>query len=198
MSIKRFGVIKPEIRIIGWDDAAHNRKTKSVLLVGLILRGAGSVDGMLSVRIKKDGLDATEKIANSIQRSRHFDQLSIIMLDGITFGGFNLVDIHELQSKTKLPVIAVQRKLPNMSVFKSSIKKAFKDWTPRLRIVEKAGKISKYSENGCLLYYQKAGIDKESAEKILKLTCVRGNVPGPLRVAHLVAGGWFLRRSRGL
>ena len=89
-------MVKPEIRIIAWDDCAFRFSQKRVRIVGVVFRGGSFLDGMLSVQIKKDGLDVTEKISGSIKKSRHYDQLSVIMLDGITFAGFNLTDIRLL------------------------------------------------------------------------------------------------------
>ena len=181
--------VRKEIRIIGWDDTRHTRKMKTVLLVGPIFRGGQFLDGMLSVRITRDGLDSTEKIARSILKSRHYDQLSVIMLDGITFAGFNIVDIHALHKRTNLPVIAVQRKKPNMREFMGAIRKVFRNWKKRIAIVERTGRVIEFNKNGKLLYYQFAGIDRSRAEQILDISTIRGNVPEPIRAAHLIAGG---------
>ena len=35
------------------------------------------------------------------------------MLDGITYGGFNVVDIEELYRETGLPVIVIMRSCPD-------------------------------------------------------------------------------------
>ena len=112
-------------------------------VVGRIFRRGGSfIDGLLSVRIEKDGLDSTEKFSSSILHSRHYDQLSYIMLDGISFAGFNLVDIKKLNVATKLPVVAVQRKKPGMKKFTEALK-IFHDYKKRLSAVKSAGKIFK-------------------------------------------------------
>ena len=39
------------------------------------------------------------------------------------------------------------------------------------------------------MYVQTAGILIEDAKKILRMTSTRGNIPEPLRVAHLIASG---------
>jgi len=189
--------VKKEIRIIGWDDSRHSHTDKSVVLVGPIFRGAEYMDGMLSVSIKKDGLDSTQKIASAIRKSRHYGQLSVIMTDGITFGGFNLVDIKALHIKTGLPVIAVQRYEPNMKEFLGAIRKVFKkDWRKRVAIVKKTGKVKRWEKDGRAVFYQSAGLTDAEVSEILDLTILRGNTPEPLRVAHLIAGG-LSGESRG-
>ena len=43
------------------------------------------------------------------------------MLDGLAFGGFNLIDIQEVYEKTKLPVIVVVRDKPNLEEIKKAL-----------------------------------------------------------------------------
>ncbi|MBI2584029.1 MAG: DUF99 family protein [Candidatus Aenigmarchaeota archaeon] len=188
--------IKPEIRVIGWDDSRHTKNQKSVQLVGVIMRGGQWVDGVLTTKVKVDGVDSTETIASAIIKSRHYDQLSVIMTDGITFGGFNIVDINALSKITQKPVIAVQRRKPNMREFKNAIKKIFADHRRRLRIVEKTGRVIEFRGQKGTIYYQKAGCTKEFCERLLSLTSTRSFIPEPLRVAHLIAGG-LSGESRG-
>ncbi len=181
-------MVKDEIRIIAWDDCAFRFRQKRVLIVGAIFRGGKFMDGMLSTQIEKDGMDATEKIIKSVKNSRHYDQLSVIMLDGISYGGFNLVDIKELHKKTKLPVIVVQRKAPDIKKFSDAMK-IFKDYKRRIKIVKRAGKIYRYRLLKGGVFYQRSGISDDLCRKVLDVTCTRSNVPEPLRAAHLIASG---------
>lgn len=181
--------LKDEIRIIAWDDCAFKFHQRSVLIVGAVFRGGKFLDGLLSTKIKKDGMDATEKIIKSINKSRHYEQLSLIMLDGISYAGFNLVDIKELNKKTKLPVMAIQRKIPNIRKFNDAMKKGFRNYNKRAAIVKKAGKFYRYKTAGGEIFYQKYGISDDYCRKLLELTCIRSNVPEPVRVAHLIASG---------
>ena len=185
-------MIKKEIRIIAWDDCRFKFHSKNVRIVGVVFRGGAFIDGLLSVVIKKDGVDATEKIATSILKSRHYDQLSLIMLDGISFAGFNLVDIKELYNKTKLPVMVLQRKKPDIAGFIKTLK-IFQNYNKRKNIVKKAGKfyiyVKEYKDKRNPIFYQKYGLTKEDAEKVLKITCIHSSIPEPLRVAHIIASG---------
>ncbi len=177
-------MFKKEVRIIAWDDCAFKFNTKRVTIVGAIFRGGQFLDGLLSTKIKKDGLDSTEKISSAILKSRHYDQLSLVMLDGITFAGFNMIDVKKLNKKTKLPVIVVQRDRPDMKKFLLAMKRVNK-YEERARAVRNAGKILHYSE----IFYQKCGLTNRECEEVLRLTCVRSKIPEPIRVAHLIASG---------
>lgn len=188
-------IMKPEVRIIAWDDCAFSFRQKSVRVVGAIFRGGSFLDGLLSTRVDKDGNDATEKIVNAILNTRHYDQLSYIMLDGITLAGFNVVDIRSLSKRTKLPVIAIQRKKPNMKEFLEALKK-IADHKKKMEGVKAAGKFFRFGLGEKNILYQRAGISNSECADLLKITCVRSNIPEPLRVAHLIASG-LSGESRG-
>ncbi|MEE9323218.1 MAG: DUF99 family protein [Candidatus Aenigmarchaeota archaeon] len=189
-----FRTIKPEIRIIGWDDAPFTFKDKYTLLTGVICRGGIQIDGVITTKIRVDGTDATEKIAKAINMSKHKEQLRIIMLDGVTFGGFNIVDINSLHEKTKLPVIVVISEKPNMRAIRKSLSK-FRDPEKRWKLIEKAGEVRKFEVKNKVLrgrktiYYQNAGIDEHTSERIINLTSVNSLIPEPVRVAHLICNG---------
>ncbi|MBI2076615.1 MAG: DUF99 family protein [Candidatus Aenigmarchaeota archaeon] len=180
--------MKKEIRIIAWDDCAFGFRQKYVTAVGVVFRGAAFLDGLLSTKTTKDGTDSTDMIAKSVLDSRHYDQLSYIMLNGITIAGFNVVDIKGLNERTKLPVIAVQRRKPDMKEFMAALGK-LNDSKKKLQAVKKAGKFFRFSFRGKEILYQKAGAGNEACEELLRITCIRGNIPEPLRVAHLIASG---------
>ncbi len=180
--------VKNEIRIIAWDDARLSKRTK---LVGVVTRGGGCIDGLLTTMIERDGIDATEKIAKAITSSRQYGQIRVIMLDGISFGGLNIVDIKELFEKANLPVIVVQKKLPNIGEFKRAIMKT-NHVEEKLTAVEHAGKFYKFENK---LFFQRYGLNENVARKIIKIS-LRGGVPNPLRMAHIIASG-LSGESRG-
>jgi len=86
-------MVKEEIRILGIDDGPFTKDDKEVIVIGVVYRGGEFIDGLLRTFVEIDGLDATEKLAKMINSSRHKQQLKVIMLDGITLGGFNIVDV---------------------------------------------------------------------------------------------------------
>jgi endonuclease V-like protein UPF0215 family len=134
--------IKPEIRILGIDDSAlFNEK---VMIVGAVFRGGNWIDGVLRSEITKDGLDATEIICNMINKSKHHAQIRVVILDGITYGGFNVIDIQVLYRKTGVPVIVIMRSYPDFEKIKSALKN-FRDGDERWKIIKRAGDVEKIS-----------------------------------------------------
>jgi endonuclease V-like protein UPF0215 family len=186
--------VKPEIRIVGFDDAPFTFNDKETLIIGAVCRAGLQLDGVITTKIDVDGLDVTEKIIKLLKNSKHFEQLRVIMLDGITFGGFNIVDIEKLFKKTKLPVIVVIREMPDLDLIKKSLKR-FKDFKKRWTIMKKAGEINeiiiknKVLKTPKKLYYQFIGVDKKIAEKIIKMTALHSATPEPVRIAHLIGEG---------
>ena len=190
-------MLKPEFRVIGFDDGPFTRKSKRVMVIGVVFRGGKFLEGVLRTYVKVDGLDATEKIAKLLNSSRHKQQLKLIMLDGITMGGFNLIDIKELNKLTYLPVIVINRKKPNLKEVKKALQK-FEDFETRWKIVKNAGKIKKMiTIKGKELYYQHVGISEEEAEEAINLTISRSDIPEPLRVAHIIVSGVVRGESYG-
>ena len=183
--------IKPEIRVLGIDDAPFTPRSKEMVdIVGVVFRGGRSVDGFMHTRVQVDGVDATEKIADMINRSPHYEQLRVVMLNGVTMAGFNVVDIKDLHELVKLPIIAVTRDKPDFDNIRKAIQHlpgAEKRW----RSIEKAGKIAAIHtrEGETPIYVHVAGVSEETAKHILRSTSIRSNIPEALRVAHIIASG---------
>jgi len=119
---KSFRVIKPEIRVLGVDDGAFIPHVEGqVPVVGVVLRGGYWLDGVMHTKIAVDGFDATDRISSMITGSSHYKQLRVIMLNGITFAGFNIVDVKALNVATKLPVITVTREKPDLAEIRKAL-----------------------------------------------------------------------------
>lgn len=186
-----FKVIKPEIRILGIDDGIFIPHTKSwVPIIGVVFRGGYWLDGVMHTHILVDGFDGTEKISSMILSSPHYKQLSAIMLNGITFAGFNIVDMKTLNAATKLPVIAVTREKPDLVSVHEALKHLSQS-EERWQTILNAGELSEISSRNKVekIYLHVVGASLDDAVKIVKLTSTRSNIPEALRVAHLIASG---------
>ena len=191
MKHKSFRVIKPEIRVLGVDDCPFIPHTKGqVPVIGVVFRGGYWLDGVMHTKIAVDGFDATHKISSMITSSPHYKQLRVIMLNGVTFAGFNIVNIKTLNATTKLPVITVTREKPNLEKIHKALKnlpKSQERWNTILNTEEVSEVPTRSGKKK--IYMQVAGISRDDAQKILRLTSTRSNIPEALRVAHLVASG---------
>ena len=163
--------------------------------MGAIMRGGDWLEGVIRTYIKKDGLDATDRLVEMVMESKHYGQVRVVMLNGVTMGGFNVVDMEALHEGTGIPVISVMRKPPDMA----SIKKALGNLDePEFRydVILKAGKAVKVPmPRGEPIYLQCKGIDAEQATSIILSSATHSRIPEPVRVAHLIATGIVLGES---
>jgi len=189
--LAKIRVVKPEIRVLGIDDGVFKPHSKELVdVVGVVYRGGYWLDGFMHTRVQVDGLDATEKLAEMIIRSPHYPQLRVIMLNGVTLAGFNVVDIEELYRRVKLPVVAVTRGKPDFDDIRKALEN-LPNSKERWSAIEKAGKILKVRtrEGEEPVYVHVAGISEEDAKRVLRSTSTRSNIPEALRVAHIIASG---------
>ena len=189
--LRRFHSIKSEIRVLGIDDGQFVPHTKgNVDVVGVVYRGGYWFEGVMRTKITIDGFDATEKIAKMIESSPYYRELRVVVLDGVTFAGFNVVDISMLSRRVDLPVMSVVREKPDLEEIRGALKN-LPGFEVRWQAMRNAGVLfevePRNGENP--IYIQTAGILREDAEKIIRKTSTRSNVPEALRVAHIIASG---------
>lgn len=184
--------MKKEIRILGIDDSSFDKfKDKEVLVIGTIFRGGNFLDGVLSTKVSVDGDNSTLKLIELINKSKFKPQIQCIMIDGIAFGGFNIIDIEHLNQKTQIPVIVVIRRMPDIKNIEKILIKINKK--EKIRLIENAGKPIKIGN----IYVQFKGIGIEDVKKILKISCTHSFIPEPIRVAHLIGQGLYFGESKG-
>ncbi len=189
MKCVKFWKIKPEIRVLGIDDGSFRpRRGERVLLVGVVMRGGEQLEGVLSTTVEKDGMDATDRVVEMINRSRHRDQLRVVMSEGITVAGFNVLDVREIFERTALPVLVVTRRKPDLKKVERALRH-LPDWRERWKRMKGAGRIHRVKMGGGRIFLQLCGMRKEDAEEVLRRTVKHGLMPEPLRLAHLIAAG---------
>ncbi len=188
--------MKDEIRLIGIDDSPFNFSEKYSDIIGVVMRGGGYIECVLKSAVEIDGDDATKACINLINETRHKIQLKAILLDGISLGGFNVVDIEELYNSTNIPVITVTRDNPDFEKIESALKNNFKDWRERLFLIKK-GTLHEIKTPHNPIFIKYVGITLDEAKEIIKISTIRGVIPEPIRVAHLIASGITRGESYG-
>ncbi len=186
--------IKQQIRILAIDDSPLINER--VTIIGAYFRGGEQLDGVLCRYITKDGMDATDTIISMARDSKFFGQIRVILLDGVTYAGFNPVDINKIYKEASIPVIVFMRSCPDFEKIKlalSHLEGAEKRW----KIIQKAGKIHDIASPDKTVFIQFCGLDKETAVEIIRKTSTHSHIPEPLRVAHLIATGVVLGESTG-
>jgi|GEM_PF-51247 len=170
-----------QLRVIGFDDAPFSKHLDDKVNISGIICSNTRFEGMVWGELTRDGLDSTDTLVKLVTSSKFYSQLHAVLLDGIAFGGFNIVNLPELSHRTRLPCLAVMRKLPDMESIDNALRN-FSDYEQRKQLISLAGKIERCSE----FVFQCAGIDADFAAEILARTTDTGKVPEALRLAHLI------------
>jgi hypothetical protein len=184
--------MKKEIRVLGIDDSSFNRfKDKKVFVIGAFFRGGDWIDGVMTTTARIDGSDATGNIIKMVRKSKFRSQIQAILLDGIAVAGFNVIDIEQLNKKTRIPVIVVVRRYPNFKKIFSILARL--KMKKKIDMIKRAGEPVKIGK----LYVQSKGVSEQDVREILRIACTRSFVPEPIRVAHLIGQGISLGESKG-
>ena len=123
---------------------------------------------------------------------RNFDQLQAILLQGIAFAGFNVVDLQRLHQATGLPVLVVARYRPDLQAIRKALLQQVPGGARKWRLIEAAGPMEPMAG----IYVQRCGITPEHAARLLASLQQNSQLPEPLRVAHMIAGGVTTGESR--
>jgi len=188
--------MKSQIRLLGVDDSPFTFTEKYATVIGVVMRGGEYLECVLKNQVAVDGNDATYVCNEMIKNTRHRKQLKAMLLDGIALGGFNVVDVEEVYSDTNLPVITITRDKPDFRKIKKALQKNFEDWKERLNLMKK-GKLYKVETLHNPVYVKCIGVSIDEAKEIIKLSTIRGAIPEPIRVAHLIASGVTRGESYG-
>ena len=172
---------KRQIRAIGFDDAPFVRHQVAKVNISGIVCANTRFEGMVWGAVEADGEDATEIICQLLIGRKFLPQLHLVLLDGIGFGGLNLVDLPLLAQRLQLPCVAVMRKLPNINKMKQAMSR-LPNYQQRLTILQKAGEIHAYPP----FFFQVCGERPKIIARALAQLTDRGKVPEALRLAHLV------------
>jgi len=178
--------------VVGFDDAPFDRSHRGdVLVVGAVFAG-DRLDGVISTKVRRDGANAAQRLIDCITGSKYFDQLQAILLQGIAFAGFNVVDLQRLHEATGLPVLVVARYRPDMQAIRKALLQKVPGGARKWRLIEAAGPM----ELMAALHVQRCGITPEHAARLLSSLQQNSQLPEPLRVAHMIAGGVTTGESR--
>jgi endonuclease V-like protein UPF0215 family len=188
-------ILKQLVRVLGIDDGPFKFSDEFVPIVGVVMRG-GYLDGVMRSQVKVDGDEATSVVIDIINRSRYKEQVRVLMLNGIALGGFNVVDLEEVNKKTGIPCISITRDRPDYKAMEKVLKTKFDDWERRWAIIGHDDLMT-VDTGHKPLYVRAHGIDDNEAKRFIVRSILRGALPEPLRIAHIIATALVKGESRG-
>jgi endonuclease V-like protein UPF0215 family len=179
--------------VVGFDDAPFLRYHRGdVPIIGAVYAGL-RLEGILAGRVRRDGSNATQRLAQLIKGSKFERQLQLVMLQGIALAGFNVVDVEALHRVLGLPVLVVVRKRPRLEKVRRALLARVPSGERKWRLIERLGPVDWVAG----LYVQRVGMTLDEVAGVIRRLAVHSHIPEPLRTAHLIAGGIALGQSRG-
>lgn len=179
------------LRAIGFDDAPFARGWRGdVPLAGVVCAGT-RLEGLVWGRLRRDGWNATDAVARLLLAGKFLPQLHLVLLDGIAFGGLNVVDLEALAARLARPCVAVMRREPDLAAMERAIRR-LPGAERRLALLRRAGPLHRHGP----FVFQVRGADPADTGPALERLTDRGAVPEALRLAHLV-GSAVVRGESG-
>jgi endonuclease V-like protein UPF0215 family len=183
----------PITNVIGFDDApfAHEHRG-DIRIVGAICART-RLDGVVSGVVRRDGANATARMIELVEQSQFRGHVRAVLLQGIAVAGFNVVDARLLAERLAVPVVVVARRKPRLGLMREALFRHTRGAARKWRLIENAGDMEPVES----VWVQRVGISREQTAALLRATTLHGNLPEPLRLAHLIAGGMTTGKSRG-
>ena len=170
------------MNVIGFDGGPFPREHKGdVLLVGVVCSGT-RVDGILSSKVRRDGANATRAMVEVVTRRRP----DMAAVKQALFSGAPGARPRVAGAARKWKLI---EDAGTMELLGESRRALRRDGTTKLPSGRKT------PASG--LFIQRVGLSLDQARKLVADTTLHGNIPEPLRLAHLIAGGITTGSSRG-
>ena len=179
--------------VVGFDDSPFDLEHRGdVRVVGAVCART-RLDGVLATTVRRDGSNATDRLIELVTASRFQAHIRAVLLQGIALAGFNVVDLERLGEGLGIPVLVVVRKQPRLQLVKDALLERTAGGAEKWRLIEKHG----LPERCGALWIQRVGLTLSEAVELLAATTSHGNIPEPLRLAHIIAGGVERGASRG-
>jgi hypothetical protein len=154
------------------------------------------MEGVMVSSCQVDGEDANDAITSMVRESRFYEQVRMIMVDGAALGGFNVVDVRALSKDLGIPVLTISRDEPDMGTIRTALTAHFADWERRFEIISRNHVRPVEIPDG-RVFVTSEGIGDKEADAMVRRCTVRGCLPEPVRLAHLVATALVRGESRG-
>lgn len=177
--------MKENFRVLGVDDGPFRRDVDSeTCLTGVMMRADGTIEKILVGYIPIDGDMAKGVILGFLEQLGN-QSVSAVISEGITFGGFDIVNPDEISSISGIPFISITKGKGDLDAMEEALK--MHGDTDKIRALQSISPIRVHI-SGVKYTVNISGISREGAMEILHKTTRVGNVPEPVRIADMVSG----------
>lgn len=176
------------LRLVGVEDGSFKafKPGQSTLLCAVCMVG-DRIEWVRLRRIVVDGRDATNVLLKLIEDT----QFDALILGGVSFAGFNVVDPHMIHDELGVPVIIYSGEKPENLSTLMALRAHFTDWAERWAPIERLDHIySIVTKTGSPpVFFEVVGCTREWSEGVLRASVSLNRTPEPVRVASIVARG---------
>lgn len=169
--------------VIGFDDAPFAPEHRGDVQVAGAVHAGLRLEGVLSAKVRRDGVNATRRLVEMVSGSRFATRTHVLLLQGISFAGFNVIDVNGLYDTVRIPVIVVVRKTPDLDAVRRALLENVRGGRRKLALIHQAGPVEPIAG----VFVQRAGIEREEVERLVSALAVHSVIPEPLRTAHIIA-----------
>ena len=173
--------------IVGVEDGSFQKGiTRRALLAAVLFRGL-EIEDVKFTKITVDGLDATKELSELLREW----EFATVLLAGVSFAGFNVINPTAIHEKFEKPIIIVTRTKPDNKAVRRALQRHFKDGRIRWEVFEKLGSFHKVAvlDDEPPIYVETIGADVKWTCNLIQALSVCCRVPEPIRVARLIARG---------
>ncbi len=178
--------MKEHIRIVGVDDGPFDFGEERCMFAGVLMRMPDTLEGMSLSRLDVDGDDSALRISEMMEKKGWNGLAHVMMTDGASMGGFNLIDTEEIYRRTGVPAMTVTHEKPDMNSIKEAMKGHFQDWEERYERLAYR-EIHKISVDEGTVFISFSGMDLADAKGMVRKSILHGLTPEPVRLAHMIA-----------
>lgn len=176
------------LRLVGVEDGSFEPFKQGAWAYICAVRMVGSkVDEISIGKVTVDGDDATNVLLGML---RSFE-CDAVLLGGVSFAGFNVVDARRLNEELHFPVIIFSAVRPNSDLVLAALKAHFGDWERRWSPIKDLGEVYEVEtkEGQPRVYFEVVGASPEWATDVLRGSVGLSRAPECVRVARVVARG---------
>jgi hypothetical protein len=180
---------KKGVKCLGVACSSFNRiKDSTTTIYGAIMRGGQLLEGVIKIPVTVDGDDVTTNLLNALSKSKHYEQITVIITKGVTTAGLNYFDLKTIQKETNFAVISIVDRDPSFDAIKKALEHV-PNSEQRYQIITQLGhpKPVVIADKKEPIYIHHIGISFSETKKLLKTITKVGGIPEPIRVATLIA-----------
>ena len=174
--------------LVGVEDGGFRafQPGQSTLICAVLMRG-NRVESVTLGRVAVDGRDTTDVLLGMLVDIR----CDAVILGGVSFAGFNIMDANRLREELSVPVIIYSGEKPDSASVLAALRAHFADWEERWASIAQLGDVySLVTRAGYPpVFFEFVGESRDWCEEVLMSSASLTRAPEPVRVAGIVARG---------